>query len=166
MLILVSQLAGRPVIGFDDAEPLGVLRDPIIDPSNGKVVGYFVGYGFMSMKQCALLAEDIVGYDEARVIIQGQKSLQPLEEVPQLRKIANKKIPVLDAKVITESGKQLGRANDLLIDTDLHMVVRYYVHGLMNDRIIAAEQVNRIEKHGIIVDDTAPAAPAAAAEAN
>ena len=164
MLVLVSQLVGRSLITFDDAEPIGVLRDPIIDPANGKIVGYFFGQGFMFMKQVILAADDIVGYDEQRIVVQKVDVARQAHEEPKINGVLEQKIPVLGAHVITESGRNLGRANDLLLDTELNMVVRYYVHGLMQDRIIAAEHIIRIEKRGIIIDDAAPSTAAMAVE--
>lgn len=164
MLILISQLIGRPVITFDEAEPIGILRDPIIDPANGKLAGFFYGQGFLYLQQAAIAADDIVGYDEGRVVVQKEDIALAVNDEPKLKKIVKQKIGILGAQVLTESGKRLGRANDLLLDTELNMIVRYYVHGLLSDRIIAAEHVVEITKRGIIVDDTAPAAAAVEAE--
>lgn len=165
MLILTSQLIGRPVLTFDDALSVGIVRDPIIDPANGKLCGYFMGQGLFNLKLTILAADDIVGYDPDRLVVQrSDVARQPAEE-PKIREILQKKILVYGAKVLTESGKLLGRANDLLLDTELNMIVKYYVHGLLQDRIIAAEHVVAIDKRGIIVDDTAPTVGAVAAEA-
>ncbi len=165
MLILISQLVSQPVITFDDAQILGVVRDPIIDPDNGRLVGYFIGYGFMAMKRGIVEAEDIVAYDGNRLIVQADKAIQQLEETPKITKLLKRKIPVHGAPVLTESGKHLGRANDLLLDTELGMIVRYYVHGMIQDRIIAADQVIGIERRGIIVNDTSTAPGGVIAEA-
>lgn len=164
MLALVSQLVGRSVITFDDAQPLGVLRDPIIDPDNGKLVGYFLGYGPMHLKQGILAADDIAGYDPTRVVVHRSDVIRDLKEEPKIREILQRKLPVLAANVITESGQHLGRANDLLLDTELSMIIKYYVHSILSDRIISAEHVIAIEKRGIIVDDIATSSAAAAAE--
>ncbi len=165
MLILVSHLVDRPVVTFDEAEALGVIRDPIIDPANGKVVGYFLGHGFLGMKQDVITSGDIVGFDKNRVIVQKEEAIRSAEDEPRIREILNKKIAVYGANVLTESGKHLGKATDLLLDTELGMIVKYYVHGMLQDRIVPAEHVITIEKRGIIVDDTAPSASAVAAEA-
>lgn len=164
MLVLISQLVNRPVITFDEAEPIGIVRDPIIDPSNGKLVGYFFGHGFLHMKQDVIAADDIASYDQSRVVVHHNDVARIIEEEPRIREILQKKIMVLGANVYTETGKHLGRANDLLLDTELSMIVKYYVHGMLNDRIIPAEHVISIEKRGIIVDDTAQVAAGAAVE--
>lgn len=165
MLILISQLIGRPVITFDAAESIGILRDPIIDPANGKLVGFFFGQGLFFLKQTAITTDDIVGYDESRVVVQNEHISLDLNDEPRLKAIVKQKIAVFGAEVLTESGKKLGRANDLLINTELNMVMRYYVHGLMNDRIIPAEHVIEISKRGIIVDDASPTTSSVTAEA-
>ena len=165
MLILISQLIGRPVLTFDDALPVGVVRDPIIDPANGKLCGYFIGSGLFNLKQAVIAADDLVGYDPDRLIVGRPDVARQPQEEPKIRGILKKKILVYGAKVRTESGRALGRANDLLLDTELNMIVKYYVHGLLQDRIIAAEHVVAIDKRGIIVDDTAPTVGAVAAEA-
>ncbi len=164
MLIEISQLNNRPVVAFDEAEPLGVLRDPIIDSNNGKVAGYFCGHGFLHMRQDVLGSDDIAAYDQSRVIINGKNSLTSLEESSaKIKEILEKKIPVFGAMVLTESGKHLGWANDLLLDTELNMIVKYYVQGVMQQRVIAADQVIVIDKRGIIVNDLAMAGSGLAA---
>lgn len=155
MLILISQLVGEPIITFDGAETLGVIRDPIIDPENGKLVGYFFAHGTFHLKHDIISVHDIVGYDQNRVIVQRENIAIESSEEPKLTKILAKKVPVLGAKVMTETGKYLGVANDLLLDTEMGLIVKYYVHHLLSDRIIAAEHVIVIEKRGIIVDDVA-----------
>ena len=164
MLILISQLVGQPVITFDGAETIGVIRDPIIDPENGKLVGYFFAHGTFHLKHDMISVHDIVGYDQNRVVVQREDVAVVANEEPKIKKILAKKIPVLGAKVLTESGKYLGQANDLLFDTEMGMIVKYYVHHLLSDRIIAAEHVIMIDKRGIIVEDTATSLATAPAE--
>lgn len=166
MLSLISTLINCPVVTFDEAEPIGLLREPIIDPANGKLAGYFFGHGFLHMKQSVLAADDIASYDGIRVVVHQSDVHRVVEEEPKIREILKQHVPVLGAHVYTESGKHLGRANDLLLDTELSMIVKYYVHGMLSDRIIPAEHVISIEKRGIIVDDTAQVAAGAAAEAS
>jgi uncharacterized protein YrrD len=164
MLLLLSTIINRPVVTFDQAEPLGVLRDAIIDPANGKLIGFFFGHGFLHMQQSVLAADDIASYDESRIVVHTIDVVRVVEEEPKIREILAQRIPVHGAQVITETGKKLGRANDLLIDTELSMVVKYYAHGMLSDRIIPAEHVITIDKRGIIVDDTAQVTAGAAAE--
>lgn len=132
---------------------VGVLKQPIIDTKNGKVAGFLVGHGFLTISRGAVASDDIIGYDDARVMVQSEQSVRQVDDEPKIAKIIKQKILVHGAKVITADGKFLGRADDLLIDTDSDMVIRYYVHSLVQDRIIAAESIIRIEKRGIIVDD-------------
>lgn len=165
MLVLISHLLNQSVIAFDAAEVIGVLKDPIIDPTNGKVAGYFLGHGLFFLKQSIISVEDIVGYDENRIVVQSGEAIRNSNDEPKIRQILQKKISVFTAKVYTESGRYLGQANDLLLDTELSMIVKYYVHGLMQDRIISAEHVISIEKRGIIVEDKTSVSAAVGVEA-
>ncbi len=165
MLILISQLVGQPIISFDGAETIGLLGEPIIDPTNGKLVGYFYSHGFLNLKQDIVSVHDIIGYDQSRVIASHEDIALITSEEPKLSAIITKKVPVLGAKVLTLHGNYLGLAHDLLLDTELGMIVKYYVHHLLSDRIIAAEQVITIDKRGIIVDNEAMTMVTAPAEA-
>lgn len=164
MLTLISNLVNKPVVTMDQAEPLGLLRDPIIDPTNGKLIAFFFGHGFLHMQQSVLAADDIASYDDNRIVVHRDDVARVVDEEPKIREILSQRVPVLGANVLTESGKKLGRANDLLLDTELSMIVKYYVHGMLSDRIIPAEHVVTIDKRGIIVDDIAEVTAGAAAE--
>jgi uncharacterized protein YrrD len=158
MLILISQLLNQPILTVDDGEMIGSIHSPIIDPNGGKLAGYYFSSGFFNLKKEVLPVDAILGYEKSTLVVRDHDVALPLKDEPKIRKILQKKLPVLGAKVVTESGKALGKTNDLLLDTELDMIVKYYVHSILNDRIISAEHVVSIEKRGIVVEDSSGAA--------
>lgn len=153
MLILISQLLNQPILTLDEGDMIGTIHAPIIDPEGGKLAGYFFSTGFFNFKKEILPIDAVVGYDKNTIVVRHHDVALPLDDEPKIRRILQKKTHVLDAKVTTESGKPLGKTNDLLLDTELDMIVKYYVHSMLQDRIISAEQVIKIDKHGIVVED-------------
>ena len=168
MLIQASDLIGLPVGALNTQSKIGQVQKIIIDPANGKLLGFEVKKSGFFSKNKILSAADILEFEQQGLVTGNEENLVNPEEVIRIKEVIGEKIKVLGAKAITESKKYLGRIYDLLIDTDNLMVVKYYIKNLWQDRIVPSNKVVKIEKKGVIfaediVEETAVTEPEGAA---
>lgn len=159
MLILWSSLKNLPVASKDGKH--GVVRDIIVDPENSVVVAFEIQTGLFR-KNKYLAFHDAIGFDKEAVIIASPDNIVDLDEIVRAEKIKKKKIPVLNAKARTESGKSLGKVFDLAINVETGLATKYYLrHLLFLERIIPMQRIIKINQHGIVFEDDVLAIPAA-----
>lgn len=139
----------------------GIVRDIIVDPENSVVVAFEIQTSLFR-KNKYLAFHDIIGFDREAAVIKSEESVVDLDEIVRAEKIKKKKIPVLNAKAKTESGKNLGRVFDLAINVETGLVAKYYLrHLLFWERIIPMQRIIKINQRGIVFEDDVLAIPAA-----
>lgn len=159
MLILSTTLKKLPVIAPGTGK-LAELGDPIANPVNGKILGFTIGESGFFSRPHIISITDIIALDKRVVVINNPESIVPPKEVVRIKKTLDSKIKLVGNKARTESGVNLGRINDVLINTEPPMIVRYYIHHILRDRILPAEKVVRITRKAIIFSDDVAAIPA------
>ena len=172
MFIEAKKLIGMPVAAVDVQSRIGQIRQIIIDPENGNLLGFLVSTGksaswrIFSPKK-VLSATDIREWDSKAIITESIDNLVEAGEIIRIKEILDKKNFLLGMRAKTESGQGLGVVENLLIDTDNQCVEKYYLKDLLGDaRIFPSNKVIKIDKVIIFSDDVAePPAGAAGAPA-
>lgn len=160
MFIEAKKLIGLPVAAFDTQSKIGEIRELIIDPENGHLMGFLVQAKSASWRIFSagkILSEvDIREWDPNGIVTAKEENLVEPEEIVRINDILNKKISIIGMGAKTESGKSLGNVENLLIDTDTSTVAKYYLKDLLGkSRIFTSEKVVKIDKFIIFSDDVA-----------
>lgn len=156
MFIEAKKLIGLPVAAMDTQSKIGKVRQILIDPENGRLLGFLVTAGEFFGPQKVLSVIDIKDWDPKGIVVSSIENLIGKSEIVRIKEILQNKIFILGMKAKTESGKSLGAVEDILLDTDTESVVKYYLKDLLGGaRIFPAEKVIKIEKEIVFSDDTA-----------
>lgn len=163
-LILSSDLMRLPVAALDTASRIGSVDTLLVDTDRSMVVGFLISLGLFTKKKF-LAMTDIHSIDHQGLVVQSVETLVELQEVVRAKKILDEGIKILGHPVQTDRGKKLGRVSDLLVETQTGQITKYYVHGLLTDRIIPTEKIVKITRQAVIVENEEPvkAEPAAVA---
>ncbi|MBM2820969.1 MAG: PRC-barrel protein [Candidatus Berkelbacteria bacterium] len=162
MLIEAKQLIGLPVAAEDTQSKIGKVFQVLIDPENGRVLGFEVVSGGIFAPKRVLSITDVREWDPNGIVTATIENLVDPQEIIRINEIIKKNIYFLGMKAKTENGKGLGVVDDLLIDTETESVVKYYLKDLINSRVLTADKVTKIDKHIIFSDDIAEIPPGAA----
>jgi len=155
MFIEATKLMGLPVAAEDTLSKVGEIRQVVVDPENGRVLGFLVKTGFFVLP-LALSIIDIKFWDSEALVISEAKNLVQIKEIVRIKNILEQKIDLLGMPAKTEAGKSLGRVENFLIDTDAESVVKYYLKDLLGQtRVMPAEKVCSIDKVIVFADDEA-----------
>ncbi len=156
MYIEAKKLIGMPVAATDTQSKVGEIRQIIVDPENGNLLGFLVSSGGIFSPKKVLSITDIRDWDPKGIVTESIDNLVSAEEIIRIKEILDKKINLLGMRAKTESGKGLGVVEDLLIDTDNQCVGKYYLKDLLGDaRVFGSEKVQKIDTAIIFSDDVA-----------
>lgn len=109
---LAQEVKGMPVIMLQRGQPMGIVVDVLIHPTEGFVMGLVLVNG--DGQERLLLANDCFVYRDSNVVVVTPDAwLDALEATPAMRATLAAGVRVcetlLDAEVITNRGKSLGR---------------------------------------------------------
>ncbi len=154
MFIEANKLINLPIAALDTQSKIGQIQEIIIDPENGHILGFLVKIEGILSKSKALSIVDIREWDKNGIVTDTLENLVDPAEIIRLKTLIDKKIILIGMKTETESGKNLGKVEDLLIDTDTQRVAKYYLKDLLGQtKILTSDKVIRIDKKIIFTDD-------------
>jgi uncharacterized protein YrrD len=153
MLIEAKKLINLPVAAEDTLSKIGSIKQIVIDPETGQLLGFLVQTGFWS-GTLALSAMDIKFWDKDGIITASGENLVEPAEIVRIQRVLEKNINLLEMPAETETGKSLGIIEDFVIDTETSSVTEYYLKDIIGKkRIMPASKVVSIDKKIVFTDD-------------
>lgn len=117
MHVRFSTTIGMPVTDDMTEEVVGTLSGILIHPDMAKVEGFFVNiHQFLRSEQLFLAVGDILHFGN-RVRVRSEDVLAPVEERLRLRALLDDGRTLLGQRIITESGRTVGRCSDIQFET-------------------------------------------------
>ena len=152
MFLQGKKLLNLPVAAMATQSKVGTVRKILVDPQGGRLIGFLVQQGFLAPGR-VLSHHDVVSYDPQGLVVNDPTNLLPIDDIVRAKEVMDQRIYILGMRAYTESGKFLGRVTDFVLSTDIAMVVKYHVVGILGLRILPAEKVVEISKKGVIFSD-------------
>lgn len=160
MIIEARKLIGLPVAAIDTESKIGTIREIIIDPETGKLLGFLVKTGVVFSRTLALSIVDVKEWDPNGIVTESIENLVPADEIIRIKNVLEKYESILNMKAKTESGKSLGLCENFLIDTVTESVIKFYLKDILGKtRIFPTEALIKIDKALIFRDDVAEIPP-------
>jgi uncharacterized protein YrrD len=150
MLIEASRIKNLPVIDHDQNK-LGVVESLYFDGDKGSLVGFKILKSSVLNKFYALdyLDADITSQQSATV--EGKSYLK--ESLTDFDSLLKKFGKVIGARAVTQSGKSLGKIEDIMIEVESGLIVRFVLRNYIVERIIPRQFVVSITPKRIIFQD-------------
>lgn len=152
--------------GVTVADPLmedavGFLEDILLHPDTGIVEGFFVRVpGFFHSDRLFLATAEIAHWG-VRVRVRSPDVLFRLEDHVRLQQLLEEGRRILHQAILTESGRRLGRCDDVQFDTKLFTLEWLFPRRWLRWRDpIPASSILRVTKDAVIVRDPAIPIPA------
>jgi uncharacterized protein YrrD len=161
MLILGSRLINTPIMGLQTGARLAVTKDPIIDPSNLKIVAYEVDGPLLSERPSFIRIADVRELSDIGMIIDSNDEFIGIKDVIALQKIYDLGFKLLGLDVIDESKHKMGKISDYTVDSADFViqqlnVARGIMHSLAETSLlIHRSQILEINNTTITVRNTA-----------
>jgi uncharacterized protein YrrD len=154
MLLQAKQLIGLPVGASDTQSREGTVKGLVFDADDGRVLGFLIKQGIFG-KPKALAFTDVTAIDHTVVVTRDPENVLPVDEIVRLKHAVDEKKPILGQKVTTESGINLGKIEDVVVNTTSGQITKLYVRHMLEDRVIGADKIVKITRDQVIVKDDA-----------
>lgn len=149
-----SKIVGLPVFEAENMRPKFLIEDIIIDNETGKIVAFLAD----GKRNLVITPHDILAIKHG-VWIKDASDLGTVDDILRVSKIVEDFGGFLNKKVITESGKVLGKVVDMYFDSQITQLTKLYVAknilGFIqyDSRILPMKNVIEAGKDAIIVKD-------------
>ena len=153
MIVRYSQVIHSPIVEIKTQNLLGKVLDIVLQKSDFSVKAVLVKPSILSFEKLVVSDADILEIVNNAVLVNDENSISPLKDSPRIVQSIDAKAFGINQKVITKSGKTVGRISDYTFDSQLLKVMNLYVKSLVSDRIISATSIQKFEKGTITIDD-------------
>ncbi len=158
MLKLSTALVNIPVLSLRTNSPIAVTQEPIFNPHNLKLVGWYCRDNF-SKARLVLLTKDIRDIIDQGILVNDHDVLSEPSELIRMEELLKLNFQLLGKRVITSDGSKLGKVNDYAIDATSFLVQKIYVGQLLirslsdGNLSIDRNQIVEITPHKIVVQE-------------
>lgn len=144
-------------MGLQTGTKLAVTREPVIDPSNLKIVAYEVDGPMLSERPSFIRIADVRELSDIGMIIDSNDEFIGIDDVINIKKVRDLGFALIGLNIIDEAKHKLGKVDDYSIDTDSFVIQQLNVRqGVLKslaetELIIHRSQIVEINDHAIIV---------------
>lgn len=164
MLLPIKRLLDTPIMSLQTGMPLAKTLSVIIDPRKLQIVALRVQGNRLSHTESVLHTEDVREISDIGLIVDGDDSLMPLDDLVRLKEIIGFNFELLGIRVEDEKGRMLGKVSDFAIDPESFFVQQLYTKPSILKSIVSTgltinrTQIASINNQRIVVKD--PTVPA------
>ena len=158
MLVVGSKLLGYPVLSLHVGGEIARIADPIIDPEGLKIIGYTLSGALIRDEVGNILdMNSLREFANQGMIVDSIDEFTKREDVVRLDKVMSLNFKLIGLKVVTKSGKKLGKVADYTLDTDSFMIYQIIVQrpalkSLLDPELtINRSQIVEVDDYKIIV---------------
>ncbi|MEI7674358.1 MAG: hypothetical protein WCI60_01335 [bacterium] len=166
MLRLSLTFEELPILSLRTGTEVAITKQPIINPDNLKIEGFFVQDLYDRKNNLVLLIQDIREFLPNGLAINDHEVLCSPLELHRHRDIIDNNISLINKSVITVSKKRLGKLSDYAVDDNSFYVQKLYINQSIlknltgSNLILDRTQIVDITSKNIIVKDIEATVPA------
>lgn len=167
---LSQQVINLPVMSLRTGGKIATALEPIINPNNLKIEGWYCEDVF-SKSRLVLLAKDVRDFVPQGIAVNDHEVLSEPGELIRLKEVLELEFVLVGKPVVTNHKRRLGKVSDFALDPEALIIQKLYVHrplyrSLTDSQLtIDRTQIIEITDRRIVVRDadvkadaTAPAA--------
>jgi sporulation protein YlmC with PRC-barrel domain len=168
MLQLSASLLKKSVLSLRTGSPVAIVKEPIINPNNLKIEGFYCEDRF-NKQQLVLLYQDIRDILPEGFVVNDHDVLVEPEELIRLKEIMDLRFGLIGKQVVTVDKEKVGKVSDYATETGTMYVQKIYVSRSILKSLstgtlsIDRTQINEITPSRIIINELLKKTPAAAA---
>jgi len=167
MLQLSESLLNKPVMSLRTGQPVATAIEPIINPNNLKVEGFYCTDRF-NKEELILLCQDIRDIIAQGFVVNDHDVLVSPQDLVRLKDILSIGFTLIGKPVVTVSKQRLGKVSDYATDMDSMYIQKIYVSQNMFKSLTGGNlgvdrtQINEITDKRIIINEILKGKPAPA----
>lgn len=168
MLQLSNSLINQPILSLRTGTEIATLLQPIINPHNLKIEGFYCQDSIDRKKELILLPQDIRDALPQGFVINDHDVLMEAKDLVRLQSVINLQFGLIGKAVITTSKQRLGKVEDYAVDIPSMFIQRLYVSQSILKSFsggnlgVDRNQIVEITDKNIIINDLEAKVPATA----
>jgi len=167
MLQLSESLLNRPVMSLRTGQPVATAVEPIINPNNLKIEGFYCTDRF-SKDELVLLYQDIRDIIPQGFVVDDHDVLTPPSELIRLKETMSIGFKLIGKPVVTTSRERVGKVGDYATEMETMYIQKIYVIQNMLKSFtggslgVDRNQINEITDKKIIINELLKGTPVSA----
>jgi len=167
MLQLSGSLLNKPILSLRTGQQVGTILEPIINPNNLKIEGFYCSDRF-EKGEFVLLYQDIRDIVAQGFVVDDHDVLTAPEELVRLKDILTINFQLIGKPVITTAKERIGKISDYATEIETMYIQKIYVAQSMFKNFaggnlgVERNQINEITDKKIIINELLRGKPAAA----
>lgn len=167
MLQLSESLLNKPVMSLRTGQSVATAIEPIINPNNLKIEGFYCTDRF-NKEELILLYQDIRDVIAQGFVVNDHDVLVAPDDLVRLKETMSLGFTLIGKPVVTVSKERLGKVTDYATDLDTMYIQKIYVSQSMFKSLtggnlgVDRSQINEITDKRIIINELLKGKPAAA----
>ncbi len=150
-----SEMRGLPIITIADGSEIGMVKSLVINPEKGSVDFLTIEHEDWQVSVKAIPFKKVIGIGEYAVTVENENAVIDLNEIPIANQLVNKKIRIIDTKVMTRKGQLIGLVTEYIVDDETGNIAAMVLKVKEQEVYLAAQQVMTFGKDIIIVNEDA-----------
>ena len=152
----ISNIYNMPIISIDNGKEIGKVKEVILNTDNGNLA--YVAIENTSPLYGALMIShrNILGIGDNAITIENTSVLQDIHRVADIPNLLKKDVKITDSKIITKSGKLIGKAGNVFIDSNNCKILGIEflpADALSSNRIIPMQEILTFGQDITVVKD-------------
>jgi sporulation protein YlmC with PRC-barrel domain len=127
MLVLKDRIINVPIVSIQTGSQVARTEQPIIDPRELKIVGFYCDGPTLDSKPAVLLMNDIRESGPLGYIINSSDNLVPPKDLVRLQGILSYNFSLENKLVVEENGRKVGKVVDYTLDNASFYIVQLHV---------------------------------------
>ena len=158
MLRLSTTYINRSILSLRTGGQIGVAREPVINPNNLKIEGWYSENAF-EKGEYILPVQEIRDLIAKGLVVNDHDALTHPDDLVRLQNVIEVKFELIGKNVVTENNKKLGKIIDYAVNDENYYIQKLYVNpsllrGLTQEQLlIDRSQIVEITDKKIIVSD-------------
>lgn len=167
MLQLSASLLNKSVLSLRTGTDIAVVTEPIINPNNLKIEGFYCEDRF-NKKRLVLLYQDIRDTLAKGYVVDDFDVLVEPHELVRLQKVIDLNFQLVGKQVVTVDKEKVGKVSDYAAETTTMFIQKIYVSQSIlksftgGSLSIDRTQINEITPRRVIINELSKKAPAPA----
>lgn len=151
-----TQIIGLPIISIIDGTEVGKVKSLVVNPDKGTVDFLTIDHEDWQVSIRAIPYKKTVGIGEYAVTVANENAIIDLNEIPIANQLVNKKIKIINTKVITRKGELLGEVVEYFLDEENGQIIGVKMAVQDKEVVLSSKMVLTFGRDIIIVNDDAP----------
>ncbi len=158
MLRFINEFENQPVMSLRGGRRISTTLEPLLNPHKLRVEGLFCEDRASGVDKI-LLMEDVREFSDVGLIVDSEENLMDPADLVRLEDIMQMNFTMVGKRLVTQSGKKLGRVEDFAIDDVSYRIEKIYARPTAlktlstNDYIISRRQIASVNHDEVIVKD-------------